>query len=104
MEKLSLSKNSKRILSSLANGTYPNSVPENDIEEFNLLMQMDLVRGVYVKDPAIVAPKLTDYGRAYIHQNPKMKNPSIFDDKKYIVTTAISIVALGISIIALLTS
>ena len=37
-----------------------------------------------------------------MYDNPKLNNPSIWDDKKYIITTVISVVALIISIIALL--
>ena len=50
----------------------------------------------------IVAVQLTDSGIAYLHQNPKHKNPSIWQDKKYIINIAIPLFALVISTIALI--
>ncbi len=36
-------------------------------------------------------------GFAYYHVNPELKDPTLWDDKKYIITTGISILALFIS-------
>jgi autotransporter-associated beta strand protein len=49
----------------------------------------------------IIVTGLTDIGEAYLYSNPQLKDPSIWDDKKYWINTAISLVALIVAIIAL---
>ena len=49
----------------------------------------------------LICPELTDRGKAYIASNPSLKNPTIWDDKKYIINTIISVAALIVAIIAL---
>ena len=96
MDKIKLSKDSKRILLSLYNGNYGNMVPDADLEVF--------VKSARTKGEGhieMLSPRLTDEGRAYIAANPSLHNPSIWDDKKYIINTIISVVALAVAIIAL---
>ena len=50
----------------------------------------------------MLAPQLTNKGRAYIATNPSLNNPTIWDDKKYIINTIISVLALVVAIIALI--
>lgn len=105
MDKIKISKRGKIILSLLRNGNYPDSVPDYDYDEFIVLEVDGLVCGSKCKggkEVAIIAPRLTEDGKAYITSNPKLKNPSIWDDKKYIINTIISVIALGVSIFALL--
>lgn len=105
MDKIRISERGKIILSSLKNGNYPDSVPDFDYDEFIVLEVDGLVCGSKCKGGngvTIVAPRLTEDGKAYITLNPKLKNPSIWDDKKYIINTIISVIALGVSILALL--
>ncbi len=104
MEKIKLSKDSKRILLSLYNGNYGDMVPESDLEVFNLLEVKGFVKSAHTKGDGhidMLAPRLTDEGRAYFAENPSLQNPSIWDDKKYIINTIISVVALAVAIIAL---
>ena len=104
MEKIKLSKDSKRILLSLYNGNYGDMVPESDLEVFNLLEVKGFVKSAHTKGDGhidMLAPRLTDEGRAYFAENPSLHNPSIWDDKKYIINTIISVVALAVAIIAL---
>ena len=92
MEKIKLTKRGKKILLLLKEGKYK---PEkSDFNELNLLT----IEGLGLCD-SFITYQLTDKGKAYLLSNPKLKNPSIFDDKKYIVTTIISIIALILSII-----
>ena len=49
----------------------------------------------------LICPDLTDRGRAYIACNPTLKNPTIWDDRKYIINMIISVAALIVAIIAL---
>jgi hypothetical protein len=104
MEKIKLSKDSKRILLSLYKGNYGDMVPEADLDLFNLLEVEGFVKSAHTKGDGhveLLAPRLTDEGRAYIVANPSLHNPSIWDDKKYIINTIISVVALAVAIIAL---
>lgn len=105
MEKVKLSKDSKRILLALCNGKYPDRVPESDLEFFNLLEVEGFVKSAHTKGDGhmeMLAPRLTEEGKAYITTNPTLKNPSIWDDKKYIINTIISVLALIVAIIALI--
>ena len=104
MEKIKLSKDSKRILLSLNNGNYGDIVPEKDLEVFNLLEVEGFVKSARTKGDnhvEMLTPRLTDEGKAYITANPDLSNPSIWDDKKYLITTIISAIALIIAVIAL---
>lgn len=100
MDRIKLSKKEKLLLKKLSVRKYPDQVLEEDIDAFIILKNESLVHGTKGKD-GILAPRLTELGEAYIASNPKLKNPSIWEDTKYIINTTISIVALIISIIAL---
>lgn len=102
MERIELSKKQRTIYKAIACGEYPNVCNKEDIEDIIVLREMGFVHGTNVMSGDIVAMRLTDSGRAYLHQNPKLKNPSVWQDKKYIINTVISLLALGISIIALI--
>ena len=97
MEKIKLTKRGKEILLLLSEKKY--KPQEMDKEELNLLTIEGLGKGNKISGDVYITYQLTDYGKAYLLSNPQLKNPSIFDDKKYIVTTIISIIALILSII-----
>ena len=104
MERVKLSKDCKRILLALYNERYSNRVPESDLEFFNLLEVKGFVKSSHTKGDGHIemfAPRLTEEGLAYITTNPSLKDPSIWDDKKYTINTVISVVALLVAIIAL---
>lgn len=101
MDKTKLSKDEKRILLGLYAKTYPEQVPKDDCEMMNLLEVNRFVTTTKVNGGILINPQLTALGKAYISANPKLKNPSIWDDKKYIINTLISVVALAVAIIAL---
>lgn len=102
MERIELSKRQKALYKAIAREEYPNECNKEDIEDIIVLREMGFVHGTNVKSGDIVAVRLTEQGRAYLRQNPKLKNPSVWQDKKYIINTAISLVALVVSIIALM--
>ena len=102
MERIALNDNQKRLLRAIQKGESNLEIAERDIEDANVLIQENLIQVASDKAGGLSAPRLTDNGRAYIHQNPKLKNPSIWEDKKYWITTSISFVALLMSIIALI--
>lgn len=104
MEKVKLSKDCRRIMLAMYNGNYSDRVPENDLEAFTILEVEGLAKSAHTKGDGhieMLAARLTEEGLAYIAVNPKLKNPSILDDKKYIINTIISVVALAVAIIAL---
>lgn len=101
MDGIKLSKEEKLLLKRLSARKYPDQVLEEDLKVFMILENESLVHGTKGKD-GILAPRLTAMGEAYIASNPKLKNPSIWEDTKYIINTTISIIALIISLIALI--
>lgn len=101
MDRIKLSKEEKLLLKRLSARKYPDQVLEEDLKVFMILENESLVYGTKGKD-GILAPRLTAMGEAYIASNPKLKNPSIWEDTKYIINTTISIIALIISLIALI--
>ena len=98
MDKIYLNDNCKAIIYAIKNDTYKER--DADSEDINLLHTLGLIDVTYTKDGDFV-DGLTDKGRAYLHSNPTLKNPSIWDDKKYWINTAISILALIVAFIAL---
>lgn len=100
MEKVKLSKEEKRLLKEIASKKYSNSTPKKDVGVIKLLQVKDFIRVTDTIDGPVVIG-ISDYGKAYLEENPKLHNPSIFDDKKYIINTIISLVALTVAIIAL---
>ena len=100
MDKIKLNNNCKKLLKEIKNDSYCNSL-ESDLEDLNLLKTLGLIKAV-ATNTGYVVTGLTDEGRAYLQSNPDLKNPSIWDDKKYWINTAISFAALIVSIIAIL--
>ena len=101
MEKIKLTDNSKRILLELKNKKYLQMIPESDFDDINILQYHGLVEVTPFINNKLGLPTLTSKGETYILENPKLKNPSILDDKKYLITTLISLLSMIISIIAL---
>ena len=99
MDKIKLNNNCKRLLKEIKSGSYQD-ILEPDIEDLNFLKTRGLINAVAIS-PDCVVQGLTDEGRAYLHSNPHLKNPSIWDDKKYLINTVISLIALVVAIIAL---
>jgi hypothetical protein len=100
MERIELSKPCKRILRAIKDKKY-SDIPENDTEDLSLLEHMGLVDVKWCEFGYAIIANLSNKGVAYMKVNPKLKNPSIWEDKKYWITTIISFVAIIISIVAL---
>lgn len=99
MEKITLNDNCKRLLKAIKDDGYQ-VASKSDIEDVMTLKALGLIDIIQTKD-GIFIDGLTDEGRVYLHSNPDLKNPSIWDDKKYWINTAISVFALIVAIIAL---
>ena len=100
MERIELTKPCKRILRAIKDKKYSN-IPENDTEDLLLLEHMGLVDVQWCEFGYAIIANLSNKGVAYMRVNPKLKNPSILDDKKFWINTAISFAALVVAIIAL---
>ena len=73
---------------------------EDDEPDLALLKEEGLIVLEYGKE-GLYDTYPTDKGVAYYRFNPKLKNPTVWDDKKYIITTSISVLALAISVLSL---
>lgn len=99
MDKIKLTDNAKRILLVLYNKE-EFRYSDTDKKDLIVLYQEDLVNPEWTADGPF--PDITDKGIAYVYMNPQLKNPSIWDDHKYWITTGIAFVALLLSIIAII--
>ena len=99
MDKIKLTDNAKRILWTLYNKEELN-ITDADENDLIVLDQEGLVNPEWTTDGPF--PDITDKGTAYVYMNPKLKNPSIWDDYKYWVTTSIAIAALILSLISII--
>ena len=100
MEKIYLPKSCKKILRKIQNNEY-DRIPVQDTADLLFLEHNGLVRVVWCEFGYAAIANLTEKGIIYLHINPKLKNPSIFEDKKFWINTAISVAALVVAIIAL---
>ena len=98
MEKIKLTNNAKRILLILNKNEEP-VISDADDRDLYLLEQEELIVLDGCKN-GYPFPEITRKGLSYVQMNPKLSNPSIWDDKKYWITTGISVVALAFSIYA----
>ena len=98
MEKIKLTNNAKRILLIL-NKNEESVISDADERDLYLLEQEELIVLEGCKN-GYPFPEITRKGLSYVQMNPKLSNPSIWDDKKYWITTGISLAALVLSIYA----
>ena len=98
MEKIYLPQKAKEILWLLNEEKY--KPKEEDMEVLNFL-EVAGFGEVLTTDDGLEDFELNEFASAYLYWNPKLNNPSIWDDKKYLITTAIAVAALVISIIAI---
>ena len=98
MEKIKLTNNAKRILLILNKNEEP-VISDADERDLYLLEQEELIVLEGCKN-GYPFPEITRKGLSYVQMNPKLSNPSICDDKKYWITTGISLAALALSIYA----
>ncbi len=101
MEKIKLTERGKEILLLLDNEEYILQDTDEEAKELLFLTIEGLIGSktqVASQYPLIyLKPK----GKAYLLSNPNLDNPSIWDDTKFKITTIISIIILGLTIISL---
>jgi hypothetical protein len=102
VEKIKLTPRSKEILFDLQSNRYSPDISDEDMNDIISLIEYGfIIANKFVSCNKYTNARLTSKGIAYLHNNPKLKNPSIWDDKKYLITTLISLISIIISIIAL---
>lgn len=101
MEKYNLSKNCRNIITQLHNNKRKLLYRENDYRDIKYLISKGLITAKELSGKRFGDLSLTEKGAIYLYENPKLKNPSIWDDKKYCINTIISVIALIVAIIAL---
>ena len=101
MDKIRLSDECKTIFLQIINDDYGEKYKQEDNGILALLHEENLI---IVKNVDGIVSEVypTNKGYAYVQSNPNLDNPKIWDDKKYIITTFISILSLTIAIISLI--
>lgn len=99
MERIELNKTCKKILQAIKNNDYKKY--ENCYEDILVLIYHELVTGTEGIGRKFINLQLTKKGIAYITWNRKLKNPTIWQDKKFWIATAISIISVLISFVSL---
>lgn len=100
MKRIKLSDSCKKILLAIKN-SQDTDISTWDNGDLSLLEDEGLVNVEWSDFESPIIANLSEKGIAYLRNNPDLKNPSIFEDKKYWITTIISIIALIVAIIAL---
>lgn len=102
MERVRLSKDGKRVLRMVAAGqcacpaVFPRHAFNAAVRSFD---RIGLVRAMYAEGGEVVDAKPTPEARQYLAENPGLRNPV---DWRWVVTSAIGILGLAASVIALL--
>ncbi len=79
--KIELTKKEKKIFIDLANDTF--DINSDDFSELEHLEYLGLGKGIKGEFGDYFDFELTSKAKAYVFENPKLKNPSILDDKKF---------------------
>ena len=94
MERVKLTNNKRNILQQLAEYKYPNPVPDKDIKDFLELEDLGFVNHLKLSQGSLkqlYGPQITDTGRRYLAENPKLKNPRRRFDWKWWIGTIIAL-------------
>lgn len=86
MERIRLTKREKRVLRTLSQQGF-DAMSKFDIAAVRSLDNQGLVRGAYVEGGGVEDARLTNYGKAYIADNPKLRNPVNWKDITAIALT-----------------
>lgn len=94
MHRIKLTRQEKKILRMMRSSKYPSVV--------KMPMKKLIIEGlVTCKENelgGLLVPNFTERGELYLYDNPKLKNPNVFQDKDFVL----SLIAIVISIVALL--
>lgn len=94
MERVKLTNNKRNILKQLAEYKYPAPVPDKDIKDFLELEDLGFVSHLKLDQGSLnqlYGPQITDAGRRYLAENPKLKNPRWKFDWKWLIGTIVAV-------------
>lgn len=94
MEKIELPDECKFILLCIANKSFRPTLKEEEKGWLAILEKEGLIELIKDAKGGCITSKLTTNGRAYLTANPKLKNPSFWDDKHALVDHLINFVGL----------
>lgn len=98
MNRIKLTQQEKKILRMMRSSKYPSVVKEKDKMPMKKLIFEGLVTCKENEFGGLLVPNFTAKGELYLYDNPKLRNPNVFQDKDFVL----SLIAIVISIIALL--
>lgn len=104
MNKIWLSKTEKKVLLLLLNHGVEalDTIPRTHVRmALHSLEQMSFVWVAWIEGGEYIDVILTRNGKDYLIENPKLRNPI---DWRWVISIAIAVATLGVSIIALLTA
>lgn len=81
--KLELSKREKEIIRLIADDIYDVNNSSSDYSVLEHLEYLGVIKGIKGEFGAYFDVELTSKSRAYLLENPKLKDPSIWEDKKF---------------------
>lgn len=90
-DKIELTEKEKKIFFELANDNY--ELNNNDDSELKHLEFLGLGEGIKSEFGGYFNYELTEKAKAYVFENPKLKNPSILDDKKFWIELGVNILS-----------
>ncbi len=100
-ERIKLSKTEKRVLKRLYDygGKAIEDFYPRDVDRcVRSLQKHHLAKGAFVEGGLLEDARITEEGKAYIRNNPKLRNPT---DWKFIITTGIALMAAVAAMLAL---
>lgn len=74
MERIKLTKREKRVLRTLSKQGF-NALSEFDAAAIRSLDNQGLVQGAYIEGSDVEGARLTNYGKEYLADNPKLRTP-----------------------------
>ena len=74
MERIKLTKREKRVLRTLSRQGF-NALSEFDATAVRSLDNHGLVQGAYIEGGGVEDARLTNYGKEYLADNPRLRNP-----------------------------
>lgn len=83
MDKVHLTKREKEIIVLLASKNYKLDNSSSDFAELEHLEYIGLGKGIKCEFGGYLDYRLTPTAKAYLFENPKLKDPSIFEDSKF---------------------
>ena len=86
MNRIKLTRQEKKILRMMRSSKYPSVVKEKDKMPMKKLIFEGLVTCKENELGGLLVPNFTERGELYLYDNPKLKNPNVFQDKDFVLS------------------